>query len=971
MTVTRKKLIEVALPLDAINAASAREKSIRHGHPSTLHLWWARRPLAAARAVIFSQMVDDPSACPEEFPTEEAQEAERQRLFRLIEQLVLWENTTNETVLQAARDEIWKSWRRTCHDNRDDPRAAQLYDPVKLPAFHDPFAGGGALPLEAQRLGLEAHASDLNPVAVLINKAMIEIPPKFAGMPPVNPESRKGAGSTSAKWKGAAGLAEDVRYYGKWMRDEAEERIGNLYPKVAITAEMVAERPDLKQYLGRELTVIAWIWARTVKSPNPAFANVDVPLASTFMLSTKVGKEAYVEPVIGEGGYRFTVKVGKPKDAETAKNGTKLSRGANFRCLMSSGPIESAHIYAEALAGRMGARLMAIVAEGDRGRVYLTPTDEVEAVARTAMPSWKPDLAMPENPRWFSPPLYGLTTYGDLFTDRQLVALTTFSDLVGEAREQARTDALAAGLPDDPRGIDAGGRGATAYADAVSVYLAMAVSKQADLGNSLCRWEPVAQCPRQLFGRQAIPMIWDFAEGNPLGSSSGAWNVFIDGIVRASKRAFESVRADPLAFVQQQDAVIQALSKDKVVSTDPPYYDNIGYADLSDFFYVWLRRSLGASLPGLFATLATPKDDELVATPYRHGGKEGAERFFLTGMTAAMRNLATHASDATPITIYYAFKQNESAADVATDILHDSAGPSGSTGWQTFLDAVIGSGLTVAGTWPMRTENASRMIGQGTNALASSIVLVCRPRQMDGGVVPRRDFESTLKREMPIALRLMQLGSIAPVDLGQAAIGPGIAIYTRYLKVLEADGSTLSVRTALQLINQVLDELLSGSEGSYDDDTRFAIRWFEQLGHNEGVYGTAETLATSTGVAVAGVAQAGIIESRGGKVRLLRREELPADWNPETDTRITTWEVTQHLVHALEHGGEVAAADLLARCGPRGEDARDLAYRLFAICEKKGWAQEALAYNALAASWSHVRQAAESRPQTSSQPSML
>ena len=447
MTVTRKKLIEVALPLEAINAASAREKSIRHGHPSTLHLWWARRPLATARAVIFAQMVDDPSAVPEEFPTELEQEAERQRLFQLIEHLVLWENTTNEAPLQKARDEIWKSWRRTCADNDGDPRAAELFDPERLPAFHDPFAGGGSLPLEAQRLGLEAHASDLNPVAVLLNKAMIEIPPKFAGGPPVNPESREGKGSTDAVWKGAAGLAEDVRYYGKWMRDEAEKRIGHLYPKVEVTAEMARERPDLKPYVGRKLTVIAWLWARTVKSPNPAFASVDVPLASSFMLSTKKGKEAYVEPVIEDGGYRFSVKVGTPP--ESAKNGTTAGKRSAFLCLMSGVPVTYEHIRVQGKAGRMGARLMAIVAEGDRERVYLGPTKEHGVAASKAWPRWKPDMTLPNNPRNFNTPLYGMNAFGDLFTDRQLVALTTFSDLVGEAQERIRAAAAASGMADD------------------------------------------------------------------------------------------------------------------------------------------------------------------------------------------------------------------------------------------------------------------------------------------------------------------------------------------------------------------------------------------------------------------------------------------------------------------------------------------------------------------------------------------
>jgi putative DNA methylase len=666
MTVrTRKKLIEVALPLEAINIASAREKSIRHGHPSTLHLWWARRPLAAARAVIFAQMVDDPSeyvdvllgtpetrraaerelkrrlaahaAQPEAGapPTLEdcAADLERQRLFRLIEQLVQWENTTNENVLQRARDEIWASWRRACADNAGHPRAAELFDRHRLPAFHDPFAGGGALPLEAQRLGLEAHASDLNPVAVLINKAMIEIPPRFANRPPVHPGADR-----LRHWKGAQGLADDVRHYGKWMRDEAETRIGHLYPKVEITPAMVAERHDLKPYLGKSLTVIAWLWARTVRSPNPAFANVEVPLASTFLLSTKPGNEAWVEPVIEGGGYRFTVNVGKPP-AE-AKAGTKLARGANFRCVMSETPIASDHIYSEAKAGRMGARLMAIVAEGDRGRVYLPPTPKHEAAAREARPGWKPDLAMPDNPRWFSPPLYGLTTFGDLFTDRQLVALTTFSDLVGEAMARVRADALAAGLPDDSTPLRDGGTGTMAYAEAVGVYLASAISKIANIGSSVASWMSDRGAFRETFARQAIPMVWDYAESNSFADAGGSLGAALD----KGAMAVDAFPASGLASATQLDAANQILSTAKVVSTDPPYYDNIGYADLSDYFYVWLRRALRGSFPDLFATVAVPKREELVATPYRHG--RPLRNVLLNGRWADSLRLVTATAEA-------------------------------------------------------------------------------------------------------------------------------------------------------------------------------------------------------------------------------------------------------------------------------------------------------------------------------------
>jgi len=949
----KKKLIEVALPLEAINKASAREKSIRHGHPSTLHLWWARRPLAAARAVIFAQMVDDPSSLPDLFPTEARQQKERERLFRIIEELVQWENTTNEAVLQKARDEIWQSWRRACAENADHPRAKELFDRHRLPAFHDPFAGGGALPLEAQRLGLEAYASDLNPVAVLINKAMIEIPPRFAGRPPVNPEARKEKTLIARQWRGAQGLAEDVRHYGQWMRDEAEKRIGHLYPKVEVTAEMAKARPDLKPYVGQKLTVIAWLWARTVKSPNPAFAHVEVPLASTFMLSTKAGKEAYVEPLIEGGGYRFTVKVGKPKDAEGVKNGTKLARGANFRCLMSGTPIASDHIYGEAQAGRMGARLMAIVAEGERGRVYLAPTPEHEAAARRAKPDWKPDVAMPENPRWFSPPLYGLTTYGDLFTPRQLVALTTFSDLVGEAMQQARRDALAAGLPDDGVPLRNGGSGATAYAEAVGVFLGIALSRLTDICNALCRWEVTKTQVRNLFGRQAIPMLWDYAENNVFGEAAGDYMVSLENMVKAVEKVPWSHRG----LARHDDAQTQSVSAGKLVSTDPPYYDNIGYADLSDFFYVWLRRSLKGVYPDLFATLAVPKAEELVATPYRHGSKEKAETFFLDGMTQAMHRLAEQAHPTFPVTIYYAFKQSET----------ENAEGTSSTGWETFLDAVIRAGFGISGTWPMRTELGNRMIGSGTNALASSIVLVCRRRPENAPTATRREFLSALKAELPAALAHLQRANIAPVDLAQAAIGPGMAVYTRYAKVLDAEGKPLSVREALALINQVLDETLAAQEGDFDADSRFAIAWFEQHGFSEGEFGVADVLARAKNTSVDGLREASILESKRGKVRLLQPAELPADWDPAADARFTHWEAVHHLIRALESGGESAAAALAAKLGTRAETARELAYRLYTVSERKKRAAEALQYNALVQSWPEIlrlsRDAARREPE--------
>ena len=948
---TRKKLIEVALPLDAINKASAREKSIRHGHPSTLHLWWARRPLAAARAVIFAQMVDDPSAVPEEFESEAAQAVERQRLFRILEDLVLWENTTNEDVLERARVEIRRSWRRACKDNRDHPQADELFNPDKLPPFHDPFAGGGALPLEAQRLGLEAHASDLNPVAVLINKAMIEIPPKFAGRPPVNPDSRRGAEpghelSIDRQWRGAQGLAEDVRYYGKWTRDEAERRIGHLYPKAKVTSEMVTHRPDLKPHEGSELTVIAWLWARTVKSPNPAFSDVEVPLTSTFMLSTKKGREAYVEPVLREEGYRFTVKVGLPQDTAATKAGTSAGKRRGFYCLMSGVPISYDYIRGEGKAGRMSERLMAIVGETKGGRVYLPPMESHAATALQAQPQWKPDCELPRRHRNFQGPGYGKGNVGDLFTDRQLVALTAFSNLVDETMRRVHQDAVAVSTADDNLPLTEGGLGASAYAEAVSIYLAFAVDKAADRNSTVCAWASLREHARNTFGRQALPMVWDFAESNPFSRSSGNF----DGNIHSIFSSLGSLPTAVQGHSNQRDAQESVLNTKRLISTDPPYYDNIAYADLSDFFYVWLRRCMKSVFPTLFATLAVPKANELIAAPHRHSDKMDAENFFLDGMHRAMRRLGGMTYPTFPTTIYYAFKQAESKAGSGVS----------STGWETFLDAAIRADLAITGTWPIRTELNRRLVGKGANALASSIVLVCHPRRQDAALATRREFIGALRAELPAALAQLQNGNIAPVDLAQAAIGPGMAVYTRYARVIDAQGNPMTVRDALAFINQILDETLAKQEGDFDPDTRWALAWFEQHGFAEGDFGVAETLSTAKNTSVQGLEQAGILVSKSGKVRLLPPDALPKDWNPTTDVRLTVWEAVHHLVRALESGGDTAAAALVAKLGGIAETARELTYRLYTISERQKLAAEAFSYNALVQSWPEIARLAQS-----------
>ena len=938
--VARKKLIEVALPLDAINAATVREKynPFLKGHPRALHHWWSPKPLAGARGLIFAQLVDDPSASPNLFPSERAQETERQRLFRIIEDLVKWENTTNEEILQRARNEIWQSWRRACADNAHYPRAKELFNRHVLPAFHDPFAGGGAIPLEAQRLGLEAHASDLNPVAVVINKAKIEVPPKFAGRPPVNPQAHAEKRLMKEIWRGAEGLAEDVRYYGRWMRDEAENRIGHLYPKVLITQKMTEDRPDLTPYVGRNLTVSAWLWARTVKSPNPGFANVDVPLAATFVLSNRRGKEAYVEPVIAADGYRFTVKA--QAASETARRGTKITRGANFRCIMSDTPIAPDYVKSEGQAGRMGARLMAIVAEGDRSRVYLPPTSEHEEAAHAANATWIPETRIGLDRRSMFTPLYGMTHFKDLFTKRQLAALTTFSDLIAEARRLILDDAKAAGMQDDERPLRDGGIEATAYSDAISIYLALALSKLSDYSNSICIWNSTNQNTAHMFSMQAIPMSWNFAESSPLH-----YGLSFDAICEMISRPLD--RLPSLSVVgnsfQSDSASMAPSGWTPIIQTDPPYYDNISYADLSDFFYIWLRRALRTVLPDLFATLAVPKSDELVANPYRHGSKKKAEEFFLDRMSKAMQAICEHSHPAFPVAVYYAFKQSERRG---------VTGPS-STGWETFLDAVVRAGFTINGTWPVRTERPTGM-KIAKNALASSIVLVCRPRPKSADSTTRREFQEILRSEYPGALADLQRGNIAPVDLAQASIGPGMAIFTRYSTVHNADGTPMSVRDALALVNACLDEVLTEQEGDFDADTRWAVTWFGQNGFTEGQFGSAETLSKAKNTSVEGLVQAGIVKSGKGKVRILRPAELDEDWEPLSDMRLTVWEITHHLIRALEFGGEEAAARVAATLGSQLETARDLAYRLYVVSERNKRAADALQYNSLVQSWPEI-----------------
>lgn len=928
----KKKLIEVAIPLEAINTASAREKSIRHGHPSTLHLWWARRPLAACRAILFCQLVDDPSeyvdvlladeevrkAAERELdsrvkkreqdkangkivPADErplnlkdiAVEIERERLFKIIEELVKWENSTNEEVLSRARAEI----RRCCGE--------------EVPSVYDPFSGGCSIPLEAQRLGLPAYGSDLNPVAVMIGKAMIEIPPKFKDQPPVHSGAKD-----KLSYRGAEGLAEDILHFARILREKAWSKIGHLYPTITLSARDG----------GGEETVLAWLWARTVASPNPAMGGVHIPLVSTYWLCRKPRKKVWVAPKVNGKDITFEVNYGEPPDEQAVAAGTKIGRGANFTCLLTGDAVTAEYVKREGMAGRMGWQLLGVVAEGKGGRRYVSPDKRHVEVAFSEEPDWRPDHPLSQHPQYMSVTNYGPTYVSDLFMNRQTIALNTFSTCI----------------PDVIKEIDA----SDDYRAAIATYLALGVSRLANRQSTSTFWDNGAENIQQVFAMQALPMRWDTAEGNPFSTSSGN---FIGQVEYLAKAVANLPAQQAPGHESQKDAQTIDFS-DFVISTDPPYYDNVPYADLSDFFYVWLRRALKEQYPELFQTVLVPKAEELVADHQRHKGRDPADVFFLDGMTNVMRHMAEQGRKDVPAAIYYAFRQGEV----------DEGGTS-SKGWATFLQSVITAGYQVDATWPVRTELVGNL-KKNRNALATSVVLSCRKRPETAGVVTRSEFMRALKRELPAAMKEMQRANIAPVDIPQASIGPGVGIFSRYKSVLESDDSQMTVKSALQIINQQLDEFLSEQEGEFDADTRFALHWFTQNGFDSGAFGDADNLARARGISVESVKHAGIAESAAGKVRILKREELLPDWDPNTDTHLTVWECCQYLIRALENDGEDSAALLLKKMGADKADAvKDLAYCLYDICStKRKDAKEATSYNALIAIWADLTRLASS-----------
>lgn len=936
-----KKLIEVALPLDDINEASSREKSIRHGHPSTLHLWWARRPLAAARAVLFAQLVNDPGGERGwgKYPGQTKEDAlkERERLFGIIRQLVKWENTNNEELLDIAREEIRKSWRETCELNK----GKSGYDPEKLPPFHDPFAGGGSIPLEAQRLGLEAYATDLNPVAVMINKAMLEFPPQFNGKKPIGPLSGNNYADTniSEYWHGSIGLAEDVRRYGNWILNKAKQKIGNLYPDLIITKDMAKIQPNLNSLVGEKLEIITWLWTRTVKSPNPAYSDNYVPIMKSFVVSKN--KNAWIDFEIKEKSYDFKLCFGKngPKYKST------IGRGGGI-CILSGSPISLKYIREEGLKGNLKVKLFCVVAKDKDGKKLfldsrlLPLTDSVDVdPPRGEILHW---------PGCTNVVVYGMNKFSDLFLNRQIAALNTFSNLISEAYEKSLQDCKKNGYDNNY---------AEQYAKSIALYMTCALGRSIDYWNSLTSWENGGEFVAHAFTKHALPMIWDFCEVNPLADAGGSWQSAIDWV----SRVIEKLPAIGIGHVSQSDAASKSVIDQCVISTDPPYYDNVPYSNLSDFFYIWERLALKNFFPDLFSTIQTPKHSEIVASHSLFDKPVDAMNHFTSKIEDALKGIAVSSIDSIPITIYYAFKQSNSGSEGTLSI-----------GWESFLSSVIKSGLMIVGTWPIHTERTTRGRAIGSNALASSIVLVCRKKDNSAQSITRRQFLKELKTELPESLEAMIGGAIgvspiAPVDLAQSAIGPGMAVFSRYSGIIESDGSFLTVHDALLLINKVIDEYFNEVEGDMDSDTRFCIDWFMQYGFKQSEYGQADVLARAKGTTVDGLADAGVVETGAGKVRLLKFEEYQDNWDPDKDGRTPTWEALHQLIRALRTGGEEEAGLLLKKMSEKAESIRQLAYRLYTLCERKGWAEEARAYNELIASWHGTIEAAEKIQATSRQ----
>ena len=879
----KRKLIEAAIPLDAINAACKADKQKAVGTIRNLHKWFAPMPLPAWRALLFAALVDDAD-----------DERERDRLMRIIEDLMRGgAEPPPAEVLERARQEIAKSW------------------PAGTPVIADPFCGGGSTLVEAQRLGCETYGSDLNPIPVVMSKLLTELLPPLAGMGPLHPTDGR-FGLLSGPYDG---VAADVRYYAKRASDAVKSEIG--------------------EWLESDSDGIptAWIWARSVLCPNPA-CGVETVLATTWSLSKKAGAERWIEPVVDgtEISFRVSGPHGQPQAAP------KSGRGANFVCLRCEATLDEKYIARQGLAGGLGTRMLAVIERRADQRVYRAATAQDEEIAR-GVPSvdHPPEVRLPANPRWFSPPLFGLATQADLYTPRQLLVLDRFASAVAASFDEIRQDG-----------------GDERRAKAIVAILGMVVAKLAQFNSSQVRWNTggnnASGRPEAAFGRHDVPMTWDFVEVNPFGSAVGDFRQLTDLTIRA----LSYVPASGRGTVEQRDART-ALDgrRDVLIATDPPYFDQIGYADLSDYFYVWHRRALRGVFPDIFATVAAPKEGELIALGTRHGGDRArAKRYFIDGFSQVFEHLGGAQHPDVPMLIVYAFKERAKS----------KAGDEISPGWEAILDALVHSGAEIIGTWPINATGSTRLIGIGTNALATYVVLVCRPRERSAPRITKSELTRLLKARLAGSVAELQKANIAPVDLAQVVIGPGMQVYSRHSAVIETDGSPLRVADALGLINRTLAEVLDEQEGDLDPDSRWAVTWYDDHGFDTAAFGKADQLARAKGIAVDSLVEAGIVTSGAGKVALIGRDAFREGWDPATDRRATAWEAVQYLVRSLAEGGERAAAELYARLGGLADPARELAYRLFQIAEKKGRTEEAIAYNGLVTSWSEIARLADDLP---------
>jgi putative DNA methylase len=879
----------------------------RHRAVSRLHLWWSQKPDAACRAVLFASLVDDPG----EGGVDGEDAPGRAALCDLVARLSAGE----PGALREAR------------------RRLALAHPDGLPTVCDPFCGGGSIAAEARRLGLPVWASDLNPVAVLSTAALIDFPARFAAAPALHPADTRGRRAAAGRGAGAAvplGLAADVLFYGRRVRDAAEDRLASLYPAAP----------------GGE-PVIAWLWCRTARCPNPA-CGAEMPLVSSFLLCRRPGRSAWIAPRSDHrgGGVRF--EIGPDCGSEAPPAGTCGRTGA--ACL-TCGQVAPLHaVRREGRSRGLGTRLLAIVAAAPRGRRYLPPEPQHDRTARSARPAWSPATELAPRALGVSVAQYGLRRHSDLFTPRQLVALTTFSDLVREARGWVLADARRAGRPDDGVPLRSGGHGAPAYADAVATYLALALDRAAARWCTLARWQRSRENIEHPFASPGLQMAWDFAEANPFSPAAGSWMDAVEAVADALNRA---PRDGPAPVCRQMDASRpEGLPEDLLVCTDPPYFANLPYADTSDLYYVWLRRTVGDLFPDLCRTVLTPKAAELVADPHRHGGGEAARRRFLEGMEEALRQVRRRGRPDLPLVLFYALRQSRPAAA-------EGGGARAAVGWAAMLDSLLGAGFQITGTWPLRTEHAGRRRSLGSNTLGSSIVLVCRRRGDDAPEATLGEVARQLRRELPRAVGQLAAAGLAPVDLAQAAIGPGMAVFSRYARVLAADGTAVPASAALQLINREMDACLAAGDADLDPASRFCLAWFEQFGFSPRPYADADVLLRAKDTAMEDLMRLGVVVGCDGTVRLRRRGEPAPGGTPAAAARDCVWTALQLLLETAEEGGAAAARDLLRNLGSRRSGSlRGLIYRVAGIAERRGLAAEAHALAAVATCWSGAGAAA-------------